>query len=270
MKDKVLKLKNGGILIYSKTKLNNCSAVEVGFSVGANQDKKMGTAHFLEHTLFKKTKNRSNEEVEADRNRIAFLNASTSMDYLLVKFFRTNKLIDKSMEFARDVLINSVIDDEYIETEKGVIKEELNMCLDNESRDVFVANIKQAMSNAKFASDIVGKSEKNIDSIKFKDLISFKNKHFIGNNFIVSMVTSLSKSKAKRLINKNFVNHIDFNSAYIKEQSYYQKNLIDGDTSLKIVKNNQTKISVLLSFKINANEIEIFTKNYSIFGKSML
>jgi predicted Zn-dependent peptidase len=81
MKEKIVKLKNGGVFIYSKTKVNNCSAVEVGFRVGAQADKKSGTAHFLEHTLFKKTKNRTNAEVEADRNKITFLNASTSMDY---------------------------------------------------------------------------------------------------------------------------------------------------------------------------------------------
>ena len=87
MKEKIVKLKNGGTLIYSHSKLNNCSAVEVGFSVGAFQERKMGTAHFLEHTLFKKTKNRTNSELEADRTKVAFLNASTSMDFLIVKFF---------------------------------------------------------------------------------------------------------------------------------------------------------------------------------------
>ena len=263
MKDKIIKLKNGGIFIYSKTKLNNCSAVEVGFRVGAVADKKMGTAHFLEHTLFKKTKNRTNAEVEADRNRIVFLNASTSMDYLLIKMFRTNKLIDKSLDFVYDVLMNSVIDDEYVETEKGVIKEELNMCLDGESRDPYITNMKQAMSTAAFASDIVGKSEKNISSIKFKDLVEFKNNHFIGNNLVVSMVTSLSFRKAKKLINKKFAETIPYNENYIAVQSYYDKNVINKDSSLKIVKNLQDKISVLMSFKIAANELDIFMKDYN-------
>ena len=263
MKEKIVKLKNGGTFIYSKTKLNNCSAVEVGFSVGGMADKKPGTAHFLEHTLFKKTKNRTNAEVEADRNRIVFLNASTSMDYLIVKFFRTNKLIDKSMSFASDVLMNSVLDDEYVESEKGVIKEELNMCLDSESRDVYVMNMKQALSNSKFASDIVGKTEKSVSSIKFKDIKDFKDKHFVGNNFVVSMVTSLPFFKAKKLINKHFVQNIPFVQEYQKTVSYYESNVIDKDSSLKIIKNEQEKVSVLINFKINANEIDIFTKDYN-------
>ena len=122
MKEKIYKLKNGGILIYEKSKLNNSSAVEVGFLAGSFNEKKMGTAHLLEHTLFKKTKNRTNKQVEQDRNKIVFLNASTSMDYLVIKFFRTNKLICESFKFAYDVLMNSIVDDEFLETEKRKAK----------------------------------------------------------------------------------------------------------------------------------------------------
>lgn len=263
MKGKIIKLKNGGVFIYSKTKLNNCFALEVGFRVGAAQDKKSGTAHFLEHTLFKKTKTRSNADVELDRNRIAFVNASTSMDYLILKLYRTNKLANKSFDFAYDILMNSIIDDEYIETEKGVIKEELNMCQDSESRDVFLKNMLQAISGAKFASDIVGKTEKNISTITFKDLENFKNKYFVGNNFIASMVTSMSYCKAKKLLNKHFVKQIPFDKNYKKQKSYFESVSIDKESSVKIVKNVQEKISVLMSFKIDANEIDIFTKNYN-------
>ena len=119
MKSKIIKLNSGGVLLYSKSKLCNSTAALIGFRVGAFNEKKMGTAHLLEHTLFKKTKNRTNAEVEADRSKISFLNASTSMDYILLKFFRTNKMLDKTLEFSSDVLLNSVIDDEFFDTEKG-------------------------------------------------------------------------------------------------------------------------------------------------------
>ena len=263
MKNKIIKLKNGGTLIYSKSKLNKCSAVEVGFRVGANNDKKMGTAHFLEHTLFKKTKSRNNTEVERDRNKIAFLNASTGMDYLIIKFFRTNKLIEKTMAFASDILLNSVLDDEYMNPEKGVIKEELKMCIDDESRDVYLKNYQQAISNPKFSSDIVGGTEENIDNIAFSDLKNFKNKHFIGNNFICSVVTSMSLRKTKKLVNQYFVKNIPFDENYKKKKSYYDATTVDKKSSLQIVKKEQEKSSVLISIKMNVNEMDIFAKNYN-------
>lgn len=263
MKAKIIKLKNGGVLIYEKSNLNNCSAVEVGFSVGAFNEKKPGTAHMLEHTLFKKTKNRTNAEVERDRNKITFLNASTSMDYILLKFFRTNKLFKESFEFSYDVLMNSILDDEYHETEKGVITEELNMCKSNEERDVCVKNFKQASSASKFASDIVGGSQANISAIKFKDLQNFKKTHFIGNNFIVSVVSSLPICKVKKEIDRLFVRNIPYDEHYKKTASYYDLNAIDKPSSLKIFKNEQEKISFMISIRIDVNEMVIFSKDYN-------
>lgn len=264
MKDKIIKLKNGGVLIYSKTKLNNCSAVEVGFLAGANLDKKPGTAHFLEHSLFKKTKNRTNAEVERDRNKIAILNASTGMDYLVVRFFRTNKLINESLEFASDILLNSVLDDEYVESEKGVIKEELNMTNDDEERDVYVLNGMQAISHAKYSSDIVGGKAENIDKITFKDIKAFKDKNFNGNNFICSIKTSMTLAKTKRLINKYFADKIPYNKDYKKPKTYYEKTNVDKKSSLRIYRREKEKKSVvLMSFKLNANEFDIYGKNYN-------
>ena len=263
MKNKIIKLKNGGTLIYSRSRLNKCSAVEVGFRVGANNDKKMGTAHFLEHTLFKKTASRNNTEVERDRNKIAFLNASTGMDYLIVKFFRTNKLIEKTMAFASDILTNSVLDDEYMDSEKGVIKEELKMCIDDESRDVYLKNYKQAISNPKFSSDIVGGTEENIGDIEFSDLKNFKNKHFIGNNFLCSVVTSLPLWKTKKLVNNYFVKNIPFKAGYKKKKSYYDTTTVDQKSSMQIVEKDQEKSSVLISIRIDVNEMDIFAKNYN-------
>lgn len=263
MKSKVIELKNGGKLIYCHSKANKSTAVEVGFSVGANQDKKKGTAHFLEHTLFKKTASRSNEEINRDRNKIAFMNASTGLDFLVVKFSRTNKLIEKSFEFASDLLLNSVIDDEFMASEKGVICEELKMTLDSEKRDVYVYGYKQAVLNAKFASAIVGESDENIMSIEFKDLINFKKKHFVGNNFVVSVVSSLSLGKIKKLVNKFFVSKIKFDENYKKKESYYKLANADKKSSLKVYELDQEKVSVLISFKFDKNEREIYENDLS-------
>lgn len=263
MKHKIIKLKNGGTLIYLKSRINNSSAFEVGFSVGSENDKRKGTAHFLEHTLFKKTINRTNEEVERDRNKIAPLNASTGWDYLVVKFFRTNKLVEKSLNFAYDILMNSVIDDDYIESEKGVIKEELNMTLDEESRDIFSKNFKQAVSNVKFSSDIVGRTAANIDNIKFSEIKAFKDKYFVGNNFVCSTVTSLSLKKVKTLVNEIFVKNIKEVKEYKKPTNCFEKLEVDKPSSLKVYKNSQDKAMVLMTFKLNKSEFDIFEKDYN-------
>lgn len=268
MKEKIIPLSNGGVLIYGKTSLCNATAVEAGFHVGTFVEKKKGSAHLLEHTLFKKTKNRSNADVESDRSRLAHLNASTGMDFLAVKFYRTNKLLKKSLEFAYDILMNSAIDDEFFETEKGVVKQELVMCKDGEVRDVYVKNFKQALSKIKFASDIVGETSSNIDKIKFSDLLEFKDKYFVGNNFVCSVVSSLSARKIKKLVEETFASGIpqrsqDNKMSEVKAETHYKLNNVDKKSSLKIYDLEQEKVNVLVSFKVNAGEKEIFAENYN-------
>ena len=268
MKRKIVKLNNGGNLIYEKSKQTNATAVEVGFKIGAFNEKKPGTAHFLEHTLFKKTKNRDNVKLENDRSEIVFLNATTSAEYIILTFYRSNKLIEKSMEFASDVLINSVLDDEFMESERQVIIEELGICKDVEDRDIYVRNLRQAQEKTMFSSDIVGKNETNIKKITFKDLLDFKRKYFIGNNFIISVVSSLSLSKIKRLVNKYFVRNIKFELNFDPILPYFESNFINKDSSLKCVNIPQEKVSVLISFKINSNEIGLMKNlNFSFLSK---
>lgn len=268
MKTKITHLANGGILIYQKSKLNNSSAVEVGFLSGSYNEEKKGTAHFLEHTLFKKTKNRSNATIESDRNKIAFLNAMTSLDYLVISFFRSNKLLGSAMEFAEDVLINSVVDDEYIETEKGVITEELAMCKDGESRDIYVKNLIQTQSNSSFSSDIVGGSEENIKAISFDDLLKYKNDFFVGNNFIISVVSSKSHFKIKSLVNKYFVKNIPLKTDAKKIKRHFKETTIDKDSSLMVFQNTQEKITVMVSIKIDKAETDLrYNLCYSFLAK---
>ena len=66
------------------------------------------------------------------------------------------------------------------------------------------------------------------------------------------MVTSLNYFKAKKLIEKHFVKNIPLEKDYQKPKSYYDLNVIDKDSSLKIYKNNQEKVSRACACSISA------------------
>lgn len=261
MKDKIIKLSNGGVLLYGKSSLCNATAVELGFCVGAFNEKHPGTAHLLEHTLFKKTTNRSNSQVELDRNKLAHLNASTGMDFLAIKFFRTNKLLGEALDFSCDLLLNSVVDEEYFESEKNVVKQELSMCKDNEEHDCYVKNFTQALSKIRFASDIVGGTAKNIEKIAFSDLVDFKKKFFVGQNFVCSVCSPLPAFKIKKMVEKTFINLRSSNAPMPK--THFKVNNVDKKSSFKYIDFEQEKVSVLLSFKVDKGERAVFFEDYN-------
>jgi predicted Zn-dependent peptidase len=91
-----------------------------------------GLSHFLEHMVFKGTRNRSAEEIARSVDSIGGgLDAFTAKE--MVSF--NTKVLDQHLPLAFDVLsdlvLNPLFREEDIEKEKGVILEELKMETDN-------------------------------------------------------------------------------------------------------------------------------------------
>src|SRR5436305_2166854 len=91
-----------------------------------------GISHFIEHMVFKGTKNRSSEDIARSVDSVGGgLDAFTSKE--MVSY--NTKVLDEHMPQAFDVLsdlvLNPLFRDEDIEKEKGVILEEIKMEVDN-------------------------------------------------------------------------------------------------------------------------------------------
>jgi len=103
-----------------------------------------GISHFIEHMLFKGTKNRSAEEIARSVDSIGGgLDAFTAKE--MVSY--NTKVLDEHLPVAFDVLAdmvrNPLFRAEDIEKEKGVILEELKMEVDNPEyllHDIFSSN----------------------------------------------------------------------------------------------------------------------------------
>src|SRR5581483_407295 len=111
-------------------------SVSVGFWIDAGSrsetPEQNGLSHFIEHMLFKGTKNRTAEDIAKSVDSIGGnLDAFTSKE--LVCF--NTKVLDEHLPLAFDVLadllLNPLFREEDIEKEKGVILEEIKMDADN-------------------------------------------------------------------------------------------------------------------------------------------
>ncbi|MGH9583659.1 MAG: M16 family metallopeptidase, partial [Bryobacteraceae bacterium] len=107
-------------------------SVSLGIWVGSGSRvenaQENGISHFLEHMVFKGTKNRTSEEIARSVDSVGGgLDAFTSKE--LVSF--NTKVLDEHLPFALDVLadlvLNPLFREEDIEKEKGVILEEIKM-----------------------------------------------------------------------------------------------------------------------------------------------
>ncbi len=217
---KVIKLKNGAIMLYQKKK-TGCTSVAAGFLFGKNRDKyNEPTAHFCEHMLFNETEKHNKEELSEMQAKIfSNQNAYTSLTSLFFTFTRANKMFLPALRLCSEMLLNTKFEKKYIESEKGVIKQELIRRNNDQNRQNISAFIRCKRDNHNLSTMVLG-SEEEIDKITAKDLKKFRDETFISQNFYISFVGDISLYKAKRLANKMFVENLTSNPKYTVDKTY--------------------------------------------------
>ncbi len=176
-------------------KLNKHSkSISVGFFVPAGSafenDNERGLAHFIEHMLFKGTKNRGYKEIAEDIDRLGgVINAFTSKEYTCFYIKVLKDFIDEGFDVLRDLLFNPLIDEKELEKEKNVVIEEINMTEDNPDEAVYEAFMENAVEGS-FGKPILGTREL-IKSYTREDLLSFIGKYYKPDNMILAAVGSL-------------------------------------------------------------------------------
>ncbi|WP_440311752.1 M16 family metallopeptidase [Leucobacter chromiireducens] len=92
----------------------------------------LGSTHFLEHLLFKGTPTRDAYEIATSFDQIgAEHNALTAKEYTCYYAKVRDADLDDAVTVLADMVLNSVLDPDEFETERGVILEELAMAADD-------------------------------------------------------------------------------------------------------------------------------------------
>ncbi|MCL2610147.1 MAG: insulinase family protein [Defluviitaleaceae bacterium] len=87
-----------------------------------------GISHFMEHMLFKGTKNRSAKQIADEIDSLGGqINAFTSREYTCFSTRTLDSHFKKGVDVLTDMFFNSLFEDQEIEKEKNVILEEINM-----------------------------------------------------------------------------------------------------------------------------------------------
>ena len=91
-----------------------------------------GVAHFLEHMAFKGTTSRSALKIASEIEDLgSYINAYTSYDTTAYYVNGLSQDVPQAVAILGDVLTNSIFDPKEIETEKGVILQEISRSFDN-------------------------------------------------------------------------------------------------------------------------------------------
>lgn len=132
-----------------------------------------GIAHFLEHMAFKGTKTRSSLQIaEAIEDVGGYINAYTSREMTAYYVRVLGEDVPLGLDVISDILLNPTFDPHEIETERGVILQEIGQALDTPDDVIF-----DWLQNASYPDQPVGRTilgpAERVQSFSRDDLAGF-------------------------------------------------------------------------------------------------
>ena len=199
-------LKNGLTIVGEEIPYLKSVSLGIWINTGSRleSEKESGVSHFIEHMLFKGTKNRSAKDIARDIDRLGGeINAFTNKECTCYYVHLLDEHINKGIDVLSDMILNSSFDTNDIDKEKFVILEELKMyedSLDDLSYDLLVENVYQ---NDGLGRNILG-NRKTIRSLKREDILNYYNKYYVPNNAVISICGNFNFEEIVKVIEEKF------------------------------------------------------------------
>ncbi|MBI4909248.1 MAG: insulinase family protein [Acidobacteria bacterium] len=163
-----------------------------------------GISHFIEHMVFKGTKNRSAEDIARQTDSLGgHLDAFTSKELVCFNAKMLDEHLEKSFDILSDLVLNPLFVEEDIEKEKGVILEELKMGLDepeNLVHDLFSSSF---WEDHAVGRPIIG-TKKTIQSFTREMILEYFGRYYTPNNLVISAAGNLTHDRFLGLVESKF------------------------------------------------------------------
>uniref|UniRef100_A0A6C0I0D0 Peptidase M16 N-terminal domain-containing protein n=1 Tax=viral metagenome TaxID=1070528 RepID=A0A6C0I0D0_9ZZZZ len=203
---------NGLTLVYEKSKMPVCSIysyVRVG-SINET-DETRGSSHFIEHMCFKGTKKiKSSKKIFESYDKIgAVFNAFTEKDHTCFYVNCGDDYIQNCLQIMSDTMLNSVFKESEYKMETPIMLEEMIRDEDDPDTKLFKEIDKFLYTGSPYSQPI--------DDIEFhrtkipynyKQTLDYYKKYYVPENIIVSIVSSHSFEKIKKVIYSTFFNSL--------------------------------------------------------------
>lgn len=203
---KTIKLENGLKIVIEE--LPHLRSVSLGILVGAGSifenSQNQGVSHFIEHMMFKGTKNMTALQIAEKIVGIGgVINASTGKESTLYYCVVEDKHFITAAEVLTDILLNSLFNSNDISLEKKVILEEIRLYEDTPDVQIHDLAISNALQNHPLGNSILGTKE-IVNNFSRDDLLSYFNDVYAADNIIVSVAGNIKTKQVLDFFKKNF------------------------------------------------------------------
>ena len=219
MDHKVFQLENGLRILFQphpSTITHVCLIVDAGSR--HEEIGKFGTAHFIEHLLFKRTERRNTNQI---LNRLESvggdLNAYTTKEYTCVHASFLNPYLNRALDLFEDILFHSIFPEDEMDKEKEVILDEMASYLDSPEESIMDDFEDLVFQGSGLGHNILG-LEDDLKSISQKDIKRFIEQHYDTSKIVIAISGNYTEKKVLSIANKCFGNSNAFQWAHAAEE----------------------------------------------------
>lgn len=205
---KTRQLSNGIRLVTEEMTATRSVSVGVWVNAGSifETEKEAGISHFIEHMLFKGTTRRDARAIAAEVDAIGGnINAFTAKECTCYYIKALDEDIATAVDLLSDILLNSTLEPENIEREKGVILEEIAMSLDNPEDVVFESAGELFYQNTALSGAILGTAA-SVRAFCREDLVDYMDRFYVAENMVIAAAGSVCEEELARLLEAAFAN----------------------------------------------------------------
>ena len=199
-------LENGLTILSENIPAYRSVSVGVWIKTGSRYENAsdMGLVHFIEHMLFKGTKNRTALQIAKELEELGgSLNAFTGKEETCFYAHILDSHLKKGIEVLADMVCNSLFDEKDIEMEKQVVLEEINSVKDTPEEYIFDIFQEKVFPNQPLGFPILGEN-KNVRNIEKDQILAFFKKFYAPDNIVVSAAGKVNHKELVDLVKYNF------------------------------------------------------------------
>ncbi len=164
----------------------------IGAGSRCERDQEAGSAHFLEHLLFKGTEGRpTSKDLYAPLEAVGgMLNGGTDKELTIYWAKVARPHFSLALDLLADMLLHSRFDPQEVERERQVIIEEINMSLDNPAQRADLLIDEVLWPGQALGRDVAG-DRQTISTITRQDLLDFLHHHYLPSNAVVAVAGNI-------------------------------------------------------------------------------
>src|SRR5437867_3811109 len=197
----------GGLRVVTES-LPAVRSVALGIWVGVgSRDEDQahaGATHYLEHLLFKGTRRRTALEISAEMDAVGGeMNAFTAKEYTCYYARVLDTDLPLAIDVVSDMLTGSLIRQEDIDAERGVVLEEIAMTEDDPGDQVHDLFTTALLGDTPLGRPVLGTVE-TVNALTRDQVARFYHKHYEPTRLVVAAAGNIDHSTVVRQVRRAF------------------------------------------------------------------